>query len=778
MTISPSDRRLLPWVGAILLSVVVAFVAIEATRIVLEYSYKDVLATEVKRRALEVTGRTLNGNVMGSVINLGLVNQAMKSVARGEVALLDPVVMNTLQAVGKLYQASGVFVINKDGIVQSSWDSGGKTSSGLDVKFRPYFQIAMQGKINVYAAISLATGQRALYFASPLYSEVSSSSPVIGAMAARLDLDRIDSVLKAWPGPALLFSPQEIVFASNLDEWVTHLSGERTPEQLQEIRALKQFGNAFDKGTPKILPFDIKNEIVNFNSRRYAVAKSPVQWNDLHGEWSLTLLGDLDALMPTARRIKIGVASGALTMTLGTLLLFWLRRLKNANEDRERAEAELKEHAKKLEIDSRIKLNLAEISVELQQAESLADFARKFMFHFMDRISAEYGVFYSLDEEKELLTPLGGYGVVADELASIPFGQGLVGQCAQNKTPIEISNSAESTVRILWGAGELTPQSIMLLPLIEQSGQLLGVIVMASLHAMDAEKRLFLDALLPMVAMNLAIQQSNLSTKYLLETSREQAEKLETQQSELLASSLKREEANRALMSQVGELAQARNAMMNIMEDLEISRKDTEERNAKTQLLLEETSRQSDKLQLQRDEIIETERWYREIIESAPDGMLLVDEQGVIISTNGTFDSMFGYAKGELQGQSVEILVSDAIRDKHVALREGFMKEGSSREIKKDADFRGSRKDGSEFPVEIGLSILPAMGSRARCVCASVRDITERKGMEESLKQQMDELERFNRLTINREDKMIHLKEEINTLLEQTGKEKKYKIVE
>ena len=634
MILNPAPRRLLPWFGAILLSAVTAFGGIEATRVFLEYNFKDVLATEVKRRALEVTGKTLNGNVMGSVINLGLVNQAMKSVARGEVAPLDPVVMDTLRAVGKLYQASGVFIINKDGIVQSSWDSGGKSTTGLDVKFRPYFKIAMQGKNNIYAAISLATGQRALYFASPLYSEVSSSSPVIGAMAARLDLERIDSVLKAWPGLALLFSPQEIVFASNRDEWVTQLAGERTPEQLQEIRALKQFGNTFDKGTPIILPFNIKNEIVNFNSRRYAVARAPVQWNDMHGEWSLTLLGDLDALMPTARRIEIGAASGALMLILSALFLFWLRRLQYANENRKRAEAELKEYTKRLELDSKIKSYLAEISVELQQVGSLAEFARKFMFHVTGRISAEYGVFYSLDEETQLLTPMGGYGVVDAELENIAIGQGLVGQCAQDKIPIEISNSPDSIVRILWGGGELAPQSIIMLPVVEQSGQLLGVIIMASLHSMDAEKRIFLDALLPMVAMNLAIQQRNLRTKSLLETSREQAEILQQQQEELQEFYGKADEANKALESRVAELAGTRNAMLNIMEDLEISRKETEARNEQTQILLEES------------------------------------------------------------------------------------------------------------------------------------------------KQQMDELERFNRLTINREEKMIELKEEINTLLEQTGKDKKYKIVE
>jgi two-component system sensor histidine kinase/response regulator len=63
-------------------------------------------------------------------------------------------------------------------------------------------------------------------------------------------------------------------------------------------------------------------------------------------------------------------------------------------------------------------------------------------------------------------------------------------------------------------------------------------------------------------------------------------------------------------------------------------------------------------------------------------------------------------------------------------------------------------------------------------ICGISTDITDRKLAEKELQEKMEELERFSRLTINREEKMIQLKEEINTLLEQMGKKKKYKIVE
>ena len=102
MKISPASRRLLPWLGAVLLSMAVALGIIEATRFSLEQDYQEELATEVNRRGLEVMAQTMNGNVMGSVAALGLVDQPIKKVARGEIPLDTPVVMESLQAIGQV----------------------------------------------------------------------------------------------------------------------------------------------------------------------------------------------------------------------------------------------------------------------------------------------------------------------------------------------------------------------------------------------------------------------------------------------------------------------------------------------------------------------------------------------------------------------------------------------------------------------------------------------------------------------------------------------------
>ena len=258
--------------------------------------------------------------------------------------------MESLQAIGQSYEANGVYLVNPDGIIKSSWDTVGVPLTGVDVKFRPYFQIAMQGKMNIYAAIGTTTGMRSLYFAAPLYGEVSTKAPIIGAVVARLGLERVDSVLRAWSGPALLLSPQELVFASTREEWIECLAGQCTPERLEAIRTLKQFGKVFDSGTPRTLPFDLTSDIVSIENHRYTVARTPLQWNDPNGPWTLVLLGDLDKLMPASRRALIGLTSGVLMLILSTAFLTWRQRLRHANQERQRAEAALRESKERLDL--------------------------------------------------------------------------------------------------------------------------------------------------------------------------------------------------------------------------------------------------------------------------------------------------------------------------------------------------------------------------------------------------------------------------------------------
>jgi two-component system, sensor histidine kinase and response regulator len=133
--------------------------------------------------------------------------------------------------------------------------------------------------------------------------------------------------------------------------------------------------------------------------------------------------------------------------------------------------------------------------------------------------------------------------------------------------------------------------------------------------------------------------------------------------------------------------------------------------------------------------IRETEQFFRSVLESAPDGMMVVDAGGVIRIANAQIESLFGYPREEMLGKAVEMLLAEEIRDRHVELREAYAREPSTRSMGTGRELLGRRRDGSMFPVEIGLSPLPALQGTGFQVAVSIRDITERKQGEEALKQ-------------------------------------------
>jgi len=149
-----------------------------------------------------------------------------------------------------------------------------------------------------------------------------------------------------------------------------------------------------------------------------------------------------------------------------------------------------------------------------------------------------------------------------------------------------------------------------------------------------------------------------------------------------------------------------------------------------------------DELKAQREQLQSTEAWYRGIVGSAPDGILVVSELGVIVLANRQAEAMFGYAAGTMTGIQIDSLAPNSVRERHPALRAGFIKDGVTRQMGgRDSKLRGRRKDGSEFPVEIGLSRLPAIGDYGMCVCASVRDVTERRAAETQLTEAKERLD-------------------------------------
>ncbi|MAG94372.1 MAG: hypothetical protein CMJ48_11570, partial [Planctomycetaceae bacterium] len=118
----------------------------------------------------------------------------------------------------------------------------------------------------------------------------------------------------------------------------------------------------------------------------------------------------------------------------------------------------------------------------------------------------------------------------------------------------------------------------------------------------------------------------------------------------------------------------------------------------------------------------------RAIVESSPDGLLFVDADGVIVITNSATERMFGYAREELVGQTVEVLVPEGVRHTHTERRRTFVREHGSRTVGAHFDFHGRRKNGIEFPVEVGLC--PVSLPEGDFIITTIHDITERKHLQ------------------------------------------------
>ncbi len=116
---------------------------------------------------------------------------------------------------------------------------------------------------------------------------------------------------------------------------------------------------------------------------------------------------------------------------------------------------------------------------------------------------------------------------------------------------------------------------------------------------------------------------------------------------------------------------------------------------------------------------------FRELLESAPDAVVLISAQGQISLVNRRTEELFGYEQGELIDREVELLVPDRFRAAHQAHRAGYVADPRRREMGAELELYGRRRDGSEFPVEISLSPMRADGDEL--VIAVVRDVSERR---------------------------------------------------
>jgi PAS domain S-box-containing protein len=132
--------------------------------------------------------------------------------------------------------------------------------------------------------------------------------------------------------------------------------------------------------------------------------------------------------------------------------------------------------------------------------------------------------------------------------------------------------------------------------------------------------------------------------------------------------------------------------------------------------------------------------------EASPSGMLLVDSKARIVLVNAHVEELFGYRRDELIGKPIEILVPDRAEPNYPDLRNKFLEAPRTTILGEGRELSARRKDGSEFPVEIGL--YPIEGPKGFLVLANVIDISERKLAQAQARETREEIDRLSRISL------------------------------
>ena len=142
--------------------------------------------------------------------------------------------------------------------------------------------------------------------------------------------------------------------------------------------------------------------------------------------------------------------------------------------------------------------------------------------------------------------------------------------------------------------------------------------------------------------------------------------------------------------------------------------------------------------------LVEREAQLRSILDTVPDGMIVIDERGAVRSFSATAARMFGYAEDEVVGRNVSMLMPSPYRENHDSYLARYRETGERRIIGVGRVVTGRRKDGTTFPIELAVG---EVEGRHRLFTGFVRDLTERQRTERRLQEVQSELSHVSRLT-------------------------------
>ena len=271
-----------------------------------------------------------------------------------------------------------------------------------------------------------------------------------------------------------------------------------------------------------------------------------------------------------------------------------------------------KESAVKLDAQRWVKSSVAELSVSMQSAATVQDFAQVLITGLATLCGSGVGIFYLARETDGTLEVIASYGLKKRRSLHTEFkpGEGLVGQAALERKTILLTEVPDDYARITTGIGEATPRQILVAPVLSKD-RVLAVVELGVLTPFNANQENLIDDLLPVIRQNLEILERNRKTQELLVTTQQQAEELRTSEEELRTQSELLQSNNVELRQKSQSLQDQTEELRASGEELRAQREQLQEVNAQLEkksrglaeqaMLLEKAKAESDKRALERD---------------------------------------------------------------------------------------------------------------------------------------------------------------------------------
>ncbi len=330
--------------------------------------------------------------------------------------------------------------------------------------------------------------------------------------------------------------------------------------------------------------------------------------------------------------------------------------------------------SQEIDLQRAAKTLISQLASSLQACHSYAGLGQTALQILATELKLQHGLFYWFDAELAELQLMATYACVDSSRvpSRLALGQGLAGQAILQQQSL-LTEAPAGYLQIGSGLGQAEAASILIVPLLDQ-GLVLGVLELACLHSTSQQQWRLLDSALPALVSAITTLQRHLHNEELLAATKRQAQKMQAQ----------------------------------------------------AQILAEQTAT----LEAQQLEIRATEAWYRGIIQSAPEGLLVCDQQGRIILFNSRLSQMFDYPEQSLTGLEIAQLLPDC------ELLLAQLCQSQQAQPQTELEHTGIMASGQAFPVELQLALLPPMDNKADGICISVRDIRERQAAQRLLSDQ------------------------------------------